>query len=258
MPGWLAWLLGIGATGIGAYLIARVTGLLNWITGRFNRKVLGQAPLQVARVQPNVAYARQFMDVPSWVVAAPVDQVPPPPSHMLGEQERDRWAQEIGAVDARWTSALVTVTGTADQVVVIQDVKIHVHERRPAIVGTHVIIGMGDFAAVRWIQFDLDSDPPKMTQSIDYRTSMVDGTETPVAFPFEVSKSKTETFFIVGRTRKYDCEWTAKLLWTCGQDSGTLTIDNAGKPFRTSGTADSTTYISKDGSTFVQRNDGAD
>ncbi|ESU45973.1 hypothetical protein P376_6049 [Streptomyces sp. HCCB10043] len=56
-----------------------------------------------------------------------------------------------------------------------------------------------------------------------------------VAFPYRVSVTDPEVFLITGRTVGCDCSWVAELTWSSGGRSGTVRIDDGGRPFRTSG-----------------------
>ncbi|CAM5645556.1 helix-turn-helix domain-containing protein [Streptomyces californicus] len=42
-------------------------------------------------------------------------------------------------------------------------------------------------------------------------------------------------FLITGRTVGCDCDWFAELGWSGGGQSGTVRLDDGGRPFRTGG-----------------------
>lgn len=54
-------------------------------------------------------------------------------------------------------------------------------------------------------------------------------------FPFKVSESEPEVFYVKAGASAYDVSWYLELAWSSGSRHGTVTIDNNGKPFRTSG-----------------------
>lgn len=56
-----------------------------------------------------------------------------------------------------------------------------------------------------------------------------------VAFPYSVSVTDPEVLLITGRTVGCDCDWFAELTWSSGGRSGTVRVDDGGRPFRTSG-----------------------
>ena len=54
-------------------------------------------------------------------------------------------------------------------------------------------------------------------------------------FPFSVSESDPEVYYITADASAYDVSWYLELKWSSGSRSGTLTVDDKGRPFRTSG-----------------------
>jgi hypothetical protein len=61
----------------------------------------------------------------------------------------------------------------------------------------------------------------------------------PVRFPYEISPSSSETFFISARAFTCDCEWVVKFEWSSLGRVGTLTVDHNGVPFRVVGSKNS-------------------
>jgi hypothetical protein len=53
-------------------------------------------------------------------------------------------------------------------------------------------------------------------------------------FPYKVSESDPEVFFVTAHTSGHDVRWYLELDWSSGSRSGTVRIDDHGKPFRTS------------------------
>lgn len=56
-----------------------------------------------------------------------------------------------------------------------------------------------------------------------------------VSFPYRVSATDPEILLATGRAVTCDCAWYLELEWSSGARSGTVRIDDHGKPFRTSG-----------------------
>lgn len=56
-----------------------------------------------------------------------------------------------------------------------------------------------------------------------------------MTFPDKVSISDAETFVVEGRAGRCDCDWVIDLSWAAEGMTGTLTIDDNGKPLRVSG-----------------------
>jgi len=91
---------------------------------------------------------------------------------------------------------------------------------------------------VRVLDVNLDHDPPTYQSIIDSDLAGANGSawETrPLTFPYSVSITDAETFYIVANTFRCDCQWRIKLAWASQGATGTMVIDDHGKPFRTSG-----------------------
>jgi len=95
---------------------------------------------------------------------------------------------------------------------------------------------------------DLDKKPPTIETAADYRF-LSDPTipEEPVSFPYKVSESDPEVFYVIAFTEQCDCMWRIKLSWVAGGESGERVIDNKGQPFRTTSIANADSYVSNVG-----------
>lgn len=70
------------------------------------------------------------------------------------------------------------------------------------------------------------------------------GVEIPaLSFPYRVSVRDPEVLLVTGRTVACDCDWYLELEWSSGDRSGTARIDDAGRPFRTSGVQDGPAHL---------------
>ncbi len=58
-----------------------------------------------------------------------------------------------------------------------------------------------------------------------------------IYFPYRITDSDPEIIDVGVETSSCDCAWVIDLDWASGGDSGTVTIDDGGKPFRTSASA---------------------
>ena len=62
------------------------------------------------------------------------------------------------------------------------------------------------------------------------------GTPIPaVRMPYRVSVSDPEVLLVTARTAGCDCRWYLELDWSSRGRTGTVRIDDQGRPFRTSG-----------------------
>ena len=54
-------------------------------------------------------------------------------------------------------------------------------------------------------------------------------------FPFQVSGSDSQVPDVDAHSADREIDWNLSLVWSCGDQQGTLTVDDHGKPFRTIG-----------------------
>ncbi|MFE2208217.1 helix-turn-helix domain-containing protein [Streptomyces rubiginosohelvolus] len=156
--------------------------------------------------------------------------VPPPPV----EADAASWAGALGAVHAGETGVRITLQGRDDRAVVLESLRIRVVERRSPAEGRvyRMSSGCGGSLTPRMFDVDLDADRP-VARSVAGNDSG-EPIEA-VAFPYRVSVTDPEVFLITGRTVGCDCSWVAELAWSSGGRSGTVRIDDGGRPFRTNG-----------------------
>lgn len=166
----------------------------------------------------------------TYLVARTPDTVPPPPA----EADAEPWAKALGAVHAGETGVRITLQGTGERAVVLEALRIRVVARRePAEGRVHrMSSGCGGALTPRMFDVDLDAERPQARS--------VPGNDTgepiaPVSFPYRVSASDPEVFLVTGRAARCDCDWVGELRWSGGGRSGTVRIDDGGRPFRTSG-----------------------
>jgi hypothetical protein len=166
------------------------------------------------------------------VIDRPADEVPPPPV----EQDARSWARSLGAVHGGDTNVQVSVQGTSGRAVVLESLRVRVVERRAPVRGGVFLMSPGCGGALTPRSFDVDLDIPR---PVARAVPGHDG-ENPipaVSFPYRVSASDPEVLLVTGRTAGCDCDWYLELGWSSGGRSGTVRIDDGGRPFRTSGVA---------------------
>ncbi|SED33880.1 Helix-turn-helix domain-containing protein [Streptomyces sp. 2131.1] len=155
---------------------------------------------------------------------------PPPPDSTRG------WARALGGVDGGGMRLELTVQGTSQQAVVLNSLRVKVLSRRAPVQQPAFSMGEGCGSGIEPQSFDVDLD--------DSRPSL-----TPVAgqqgdevvpakdFPFRVSSSDVEVFDLDAHVEGHDVSWYLELEWSSGGRTGTLRVDEGGKPFRTSSIA---------------------
>ncbi|WP_258044311.1 hypothetical protein [Streptomyces sp. SM11] len=166
----------------------------------------------------------------SYLVDRAPAAVPPPPV----EADAAPWAGALGAVHAGETGVRITLQGRDERAVVLESLRIRVVERRPPAKGRVYRMSSGCGGALTPRMFDVDLDVPRPVARSVAGNDSGEPIEA-VAFPYSVSVTDPEVLLITGRTVGCDCDWFAELAWSSGGRSGTVRIDDGGRPFRTSG-----------------------
>ncbi|MFE2978381.1 helix-turn-helix domain-containing protein [Streptomyces sp. NPDC059258] len=156
--------------------------------------------------------------------------VPPPPV----EADAAPWAGALGAVHAGETGVRISLQGRDERAVVLESLRIRVVERRSPAPGRVYRMSSGCGGSLTPRMFDVDLDVPRPVARSVAGNDSGEPIEA-VAFPYRVSVTDPEVFLITGRTAGCDCDWFAELSWSSGGRSGTVRIDDGGRPFRTSG-----------------------
>ncbi|MGW4567971.1 helix-turn-helix domain-containing protein [Streptomyces sp. NPDC004561] len=148
-------------------------------------------------------------------------QVGPPAS----EQDAPRWAAAYGAVSSGEQEIALTVQGTGRSTVVLEALHVRALTRDAPLRWNDYSMGVGCGGGVDSKSFDIDLDGGSPTVTV--KNGQRD-------FPYKVSESDPEVFYVTARTRAHDVRWDLTLDWSSGSRRGTVHIDNGGTPFRTS------------------------
>ncbi|MEU0677891.1 helix-turn-helix transcriptional regulator [Streptomyces sp. NPDC006172] len=167
-----------------------------------------------------------------YVIDKPPRQVPPPPA----PTDAAVWAASQEAVHGRTTDLRISVQGRGSAAVVLEALRVRVidrttpAERRGIAYSTYE--GCGAILIPRYFSVDLDAqrplarpmpgnDPDRPTPAID--------------FPYQVSLREPEVLLLSARTVSCTCDWYLELDWSSQGRTGTIRIDDHGRPFRTTG-----------------------
>lgn len=158
------------------------------------------------------------------------NQVPQPPAV---EQDAPGWAADLGAVSSGEQLIEVTVQGMAKDTVVLQGMQVRVQSTGSPLPWNDYQMGVGCGGRVSTKSFgvDLDDGRPRLTP----RAGQAD-------FPYKVSESDPEVFYVKANAEARDVRWYLEMEWSSGKRHGVLRIDDQGKPFRTSGREGRPTY----------------
>ncbi|MER6960702.1 helix-turn-helix transcriptional regulator [Streptomyces sp. NPDC000618] len=152
-------------------------------------------------------------------------QVAPPPL----EQDAPAWVAAHGAVSSGNQFLEFTVQGTGAETVVVDDVKVRTVAKRSPLEWSDFAmgypgVGCGGGVPTRYFTVALDAARPALVPEAGHPD-----------FPFKVSASDPEIYYVSADASAYDVSWQLELSWSSGSRHGTLTLDDDGKPFRTSG-----------------------
>lgn len=163
-----------------------------------------------------------------YVITKPPAQVPPPPA----PQDAVPWAATQGAVHGRQTLVQISVQGRSSTAVVLTALRVRVVGRTTPVQGNAYSMdqGCGGQITPRSFQVDLDKDRP-LARPLDGGDV---GTTIPaIRMPYRVSAEEPEVLLVDAETQTCDCRWYLELDWSSQGRTGTVRIDDRGRPFRT-------------------------
>ncbi|MFI6371456.1 helix-turn-helix domain-containing protein [Streptomyces sp. NPDC050546] len=189
--------------------------------GRTGAPAAGSVPLTVN----TTAHAWEDPCSQRYLVNRPPGQVGPPPL----EQDAPAWVAAAGAVPSGQQLLKLTVQGTGKETVVVDGLTVRmVAKRTPLAWNDYAMgypgVGCGGGVPTRFFTVALDAARPSVVPEAGHDD-----------FPFSVSQSDPEVYYVRADASAYDVSWYLELSWSSGSRQGTLTVDDKGRPFRTSG-----------------------
>ncbi|WP_030182755.1 helix-turn-helix domain-containing protein [Streptomyces violaceorubidus] len=164
-----------------------------------------------------------------YVIAKPPGEVPPPPA----PQDAAPWAATQSAVHGGETLVQLSVQGRSDTAVVLEALRVRVVGRTAPAEGNAYAMdqGCGGSITPRYFAVDLDKDRP-IARAVAGNDS---GTPIPaVRMPYRVSAKDPEVLLVTAGTSTCNCRWYLELDWSSQGRTGTVRVDDDGRPFRTS------------------------
>ncbi|MFE0473985.1 helix-turn-helix domain-containing protein [Streptomyces sp. NPDC058947] len=189
--------------------------------GRDAAPAAGPAPLTVD-TEP---HAWESPCSQRYLVNLPPGRVVPPPL----EQDAPGWVAAMDAVPSGQQLLKITVQGTGDETVVLKGLTVRMAGKRAPLAWNDYAmgypgVGCGGGVPTRYFTVALDAARPAVVPEAGHDD-----------FPFKVSESDPEVYYISADASAYDVSWYLELRWSSGSRQGTLTVDDRGRPFRTSG-----------------------
>ncbi|MFI9248319.1 helix-turn-helix domain-containing protein [Streptomyces sp. NPDC053086] len=163
-----------------------------------------------------------------YLIDKPPAQVPPPPV----QQDAGAWAATQGAVHGRQTMVQISVQGRSSTAVVLEALRVRIAGRGNPAAGNAYAMdqGCGGELTPRSFTVNLDIDRP-IARPKDGADS--EHTIPAVHFPYRVSAEDPEVLLVDATTQSYDARWYLELDWSSQGRTGTIRIDDHGRPFHT-------------------------
>lgn len=179
---------------------------------------------------------------PHILIDREADKVPPSPN----EPDARGWITALGGVTAGQQMVALTVQGTGKATVVLEDLHVRVVEKSAPLAWNDFQMHDGCGGGVDTTAFDvnLDDGRPLVSPRSGQR-----------GFPYKVTESDPEVFYIFADARSYNVSWYLELEWSSGDQHGLLRLDDRGNPFRTSGNVGRPAYVYRNGDTAWSRNE---
>ncbi len=149
------------------------------------------------------------------------ENVPPPPV----QQNVVGWVTPFDGVAADSQTVSLAVQGTGPETVVLRELHVRVVSSNPPLGWSRYAMGIGCGGTVNTKSFDVSLDQG------DPLAMPIGGQRN---FPYRVSESDPEVFYVTAHTSGHDVRWYLEMDWSSGNRKGTIRIDNHGQPFRTS------------------------
>lgn len=166
----------------------------------------------------------------NYVIDKTPAQVPPPPT----PQDAAAWAATQGAVQGRQSMVQISVQGKSSTAVVLNALRVRVVSRGTPVPGRAYSMDQGCGGGLTPSSFTVNLDVDRPIAHPVPGTN--DGGKPPpaVPFPFRVSAQDPQVLLVTATTEAYDAGWYLELDWSSQGRTGTVRIDDHGRPFRTS------------------------
>ncbi|WP_407839698.1 helix-turn-helix domain-containing protein [Streptomyces sp. DSM 116496] len=155
--------------------------------------------------------------------------VPPPPV----EADAPAWAAGRKAVHAGTQIVEVTLLGTGPDPVVLEDLEVRVAGRRAPLRWNVYEMSQGCGGGITPAAFTVNLDAPRPVARPVAGNDQGEKIEAP-AFPIKISATEPAVLRVVASSTGCDCDWYLDLRWSAPTGSGTLRLDESGRPWRIS------------------------
>jgi len=209
----IGWATGIFVTALATFLGAQLTGLFNTV----KETAFPETPITVsATIKSGCPLVfRSSQDAVQQEFDAAL------------RRNANAVLPDLAHLDGDETTVEITVQGSAGDPVILSGVDMVVVKReRP----NGIAVGQcGGVQPVRTFTANLDEQSPALVPLTGGDPASAPAPD----FPFRVSATDPEVFHVIASTRQCDCSWTLQLKWSAHGKTGSVPIDNHGKPFET-------------------------
>ncbi|MFI1937089.1 helix-turn-helix domain-containing protein [Streptomyces purpureus] len=167
----------------------------------------------------------------TYVLDRQPDQVPWPPS----PQGARGWVTPLKGVPGDEVVIDVSLQGTGEETVLLKALHVHTVGTSEPLAGNAYVMGVGcgGEARLQSLDINLDAAQPRPVPVAGYRGDRF----VPASdFPYKVSADDPQVVRITAHTRARSVRWYLELEWSSGGRSGTLRLDDKGRPFTTTAT----------------------
>lgn len=222
---------------LGGAILVAIGGAVGAAIWSLARQQIATTPA----VRPNVQTDPALWNAPqgnfgsyTYVVPRRPGEIGKPPTRYSWNWQP--WVHELGGVNTT-TNIQLTVQGGKASQVLIQGLRAKIVRRRPALAGTAITSPAGGGTPnARIVGIDLDQG------RVDYYDPE---TEQSSAKPFAltVGKGEVAVIYVDASTRSSDVDWRLELALVADGNTEIRTIDDRGKPFRTTSDRDAAHYV---------------
>lgn len=168
----------------------------------------------------------------AYVVNRSPGAVPRPPSM----QDARGWVTALGGAPASEMLIEVVLQGTGKETVVLKDLHVRTVEKAEPLPGNAYVMGVGCGGEMRPQSLDVDLDAAR-PRPVPVAGQQGDRFLPATDFPYKVSADDPHVLKISAHTADRTVRWYLELEWSSGGRSGTLRLDDRGRPFTTSAAA---------------------
>jgi hypothetical protein len=217
----------------GIVIAAVVSAVIAWAIPQYlpgiAEQLKGRSPL-VVQVMSNPARIDFFSDLPQRAVVRQRTLEPRPGGE--GCDGFHEWVVGRAGADLRRSRMRLVLRGQAHEEVLVTSIRAIVSRRAENLAGEVVVCPSAGLADVRAVTIDLDHPTPIAR----YRSP-----EGVRPFALTLRNDEREIVDVIATARKCLCTWRIEIEFTVCDRAESLRLDDAGRPFRTTGPSKLTT-----------------